>query len=112
MIVIASWNDHAEETGIEAVNLSENIAGREAEKKNPYLYEQMTEGYLALKTGYVKGYYYKAESANNIISTQALSCKRFLLCRRAAFYCGSRSITMTGQALQEVKQDRKGCDLL
>ena len=66
MIVIASWNDHAEETGIEAVNLSENIAGREAEKKNPYLYEQMTEGYLALKTGYVKGYYYKAESDNNI----------------------------------------------
>ncbi|MDD6237040.1 MAG: hypothetical protein PUB00_06630, partial [Clostridiales bacterium] len=65
-IVIASWNDHAEETGIEAVNLSEDIAGREAEKKNPYLYEQMTEGYLALKTGYVKGYYYKAENDSNI----------------------------------------------
>lgn len=66
MIVIASWNDHAEETGIEAVILSEDIAGREAEKKNPYLYEQMTEGYLALKTGYVKGYYYKAENDSNI----------------------------------------------
>ena len=26
----------------------------------------MTEGYLALKTGYVKGYYYKAENDSNI----------------------------------------------
>ncbi len=66
MIVIASWNDHAEETGIEGVNLSENVPGREVEAKNPYLYEQLTEGYLALKTGYVKGFYYKAENDSNI----------------------------------------------
>ena len=65
-IVIASWNDHAEETGIEAVRLSETVEGREDEGKNPYLYEQMTEGYLALKTGYVDGFYYKAESDTQI----------------------------------------------
>lgn len=66
MVVIASWNDHAEETGIEAVNLSETISGREEEAANPYLYEQMTEGYLALKTGYVKDFYYKAENDTQV----------------------------------------------
>ena len=63
MIVIASWNDHAEETGIEAVNIiGEVIEGREKESLNPFFYEQITQGYLALKTGYLEGFYYRAES--------------------------------------------------
>lgn len=65
-IVVASWNDHAEETGIEAVKLNEPIAGRENEYLNPYMYEQITEGYLALKTGYLNDFYYRAESASQI----------------------------------------------
>ena len=60
MIVIASWNDHAEETGIEAVELLESVEGRGQE--DPYYYEKITEGYLALKTGYLEGWYYRAES--------------------------------------------------
>ena len=60
MIVVASWNDHAEETGIEAVQLLEPIDGRGQE--DPYYYQNITEGYLALKTGYLDGWYYRAES--------------------------------------------------
>lgn len=45
MIVVASWNDHAEETGIEAVQLLEPIDGRGQE--DPYYYQNITEGYLA-----------------------------------------------------------------
>ena len=60
MIVIASWNDHSEETGIEAVELLESIPGRGAE--DPFFYQKITEGYLALKTGYLDGWYYRAES--------------------------------------------------
>ena len=63
MIVIASWNDHAEETGIEAVTIvSGTVEGREDEYLNPFYYEQITQGYLALKTGYLDGFYYRAES--------------------------------------------------
>ncbi len=60
MIVISSWNDHAEETGIEAVELREPIPGRGEE--DVFFYEKITEGYLALKTGYLENWYYRAES--------------------------------------------------
>ena len=60
MIVISSWNDHAEETGIEAVELLEPIPGRGEE--DPFFYEKITEGYLALKTGYLENWYYRSES--------------------------------------------------
>ncbi|MBR5281051.1 MAG: hypothetical protein IKU26_08815 [Clostridia bacterium] len=67
MIVIASWNDHAEETGIEAVKIvNGTIEGREYESENPYYYEQITQGYLALKTGYLEGFYYRAESETQV----------------------------------------------
>ena len=64
MIVIASWNDHAEETGIEAVELLEPIDGRGQE--DPFYYQKITEGYLALKTGYLDGWYYRAESQKQV----------------------------------------------
>ena len=60
MIVISSWNDHAEETGIEAVELLQSIDGWGQE--DPYYYQNITQGYLALKTGYLDGWYYRAES--------------------------------------------------
>lgn len=59
MIVISSWNDHSEETGIEAVHLLEAVEGRDSEEKNPFYYQQITEGYLALKTGLIDGFYYR-----------------------------------------------------
>ncbi|MCL2623578.1 MAG: hypothetical protein FWD31_07940 [Planctomycetaceae bacterium] len=60
MIVISSWNDHAEETGIEAVELLEPIPGRG--KEDPFFYEKVTEGYLALKTGFLENWHYRSES--------------------------------------------------
>jgi len=60
MIVISSWNDHAEETGIEAVELLEPIPGRGEE--DPFFYEKITEGYLSLKTGYLENWFYRSES--------------------------------------------------
>ena len=67
MIVIASWNDHAEETGIEAVAIMNGpIEGREDEALNPFYYEQITQGYLALRTGYLENFYYRAESSKQI----------------------------------------------
>ena len=64
MIVISSWNDHAEETGIEAVELLEPIPGRGEEA--PFFYETITEGYLALKTGYLENWYYRSESDSQV----------------------------------------------
>jgi hypothetical protein len=66
MIVISSWNCHPEETGIEAVNLLETVAGRENEASNPFYYEQITEGYLSLKNGLVDNFYYKTESNSTV----------------------------------------------
>lgn len=60
MIVMSSWNDHAEETGIEAVTLLEAIPGRGEE--DPFFYEKITEGYLGLKNGYLDGFIYRSES--------------------------------------------------
>ena len=64
MIVISSWNDHAEETGIEAVELREPIPGRG--KEDPFFYEKITEGYLALKTGYLEHWYYRSEDDSQV----------------------------------------------
>ena len=69
MIVISSWNDHAEETGIEAVELLEPIPGRGEE--DPFFYEKITEGYLALKTGYLENRYYRSESNTQVYQYRA-----------------------------------------
>lgn len=66
MIVIASWNDHAEECGIEAVEILSPIPGRETDNENPFYYEQLTEGYLGLKTGCMEGFHYQSENDNRI----------------------------------------------
>ena len=68
-IVIASWNDHAEETGIEAVELLEPIDGRGEE--DPFYYQRITEGYLALRTGYLENFCYQSEAGGPVYRYQA-----------------------------------------
>ena len=65
-IMMTGWNEHVEETGIEAVTLREPVEGREKEHLNPYYYQQMTEGYLALKTGYLENFYYQSEDSEQL----------------------------------------------
>jgi hypothetical protein len=65
-IVITGWNEHCEETGIEAVILKEVVPGREKENLNPMYYQQMTEGYIALKNGYLENFYYRSEDSQTI----------------------------------------------
>ena len=69
MIVVASWNDHAEETGIEAVELLEPIDGRGEE--DPFYYQRITEGYLALRTGYLENFCYQSEAGGPVYRYQA-----------------------------------------
>lgn len=57
-IMMLSWNDYSEETGIEAANWVEG--------EDPYLYEKIAEGYLALKHGCIDGFYYRAESSETV----------------------------------------------
>ncbi len=52
-IILPSWNDHGEETGVEAANWFHG--------EDPYLYERITEGYLALRYGCIDGFYYRTE---------------------------------------------------
>jgi hypothetical protein len=70
MIVITSWNDHNEENGIEAVEILNTawspIPGRETDNENPFYYEQITEGYLGLRTGYIENFYYRAENDTQV----------------------------------------------
>ncbi len=69
MIVIASFNDHAEEIGIEA------ITPRSADVKpwvdaygtpTPDWYEQITKGYASLRQGFMEDFYYKPENGKQI----------------------------------------------
>lgn len=69
MIVISSFNDHAEEIGIEA------ITPRSEDGKpwvdaygtpTPDWYEQITKGYASLKKGFLDGYYYRPENGDQI----------------------------------------------
>ena len=57
-IMMLSWNDYSEETGIEAANWVDG--------EDPYLYEKIAEGYLALKHGCIDGFYYRAESSEAV----------------------------------------------
>lgn len=69
VIIIPSYNDHAEETGWEAtVPVRENTVPNSdpgTPGEDPYLYEKITEAYLALKYGYIDGFIYREESSSN-----------------------------------------------
>lgn len=68
MIIIPSYNDHAEETGWEATEPIREPSTENCDQgtpgEDPYLYEKITEAYLALKYGYIDGFIYREESSN------------------------------------------------
>lgn len=69
MIVIVSFNDHAEETGIEAVVPKSDDAPPWVDQygnPTPDLYEQITRGYASLKHGFLEGYAYRVEDSDQI----------------------------------------------
>ncbi|MBR5500027.1 MAG: hypothetical protein IKV74_00710 [Clostridia bacterium] len=64
VIMIPSYNDHAEETGWEATTpIRAGAAGsaKDYPNEDPYVYEKITEAYLALRYGYIEGFFYKVE---------------------------------------------------
>ncbi len=69
VIMIPSYNDHAEETGWEATVPIRNGAKGSApdmEGEDPYVYEKITEAYLALRYGYIEGFFYKVEGTKQV----------------------------------------------
>ncbi len=69
VIMLPSYNDHCEETGWEAtVPMKPPLPDQEqdVEGADPYLYEKITEAYLALRYGYIEGFYYQAEDDSQI----------------------------------------------
>ena len=67
MIIIPSYNDHAEETGWEATvpirPPSNENCDQGTEGEDPYLYEKITEAYLALRYGFIDGFMYRRKTA-------------------------------------------------
>ena len=69
VIMIPSYNDHAEETGWEAtVPIRKGAEGSapDVEGEDPYVYEKITEAYLALRYGYIEGFFYKVEGTTQV----------------------------------------------
>jgi hypothetical protein len=67
--LIASYNDHAEETGWEAtvpIRKPISTAAQDVEGEDPYVYEKITEAYLALRYGYIEGFFYKVEGTKQV----------------------------------------------
>lgn len=63
-VIIASFNDFAEETGIEAVEPRDDSAPAYLDYYGdpaPDWYQKLTEGYAGLKEGYKEGFYYREE---------------------------------------------------
>lgn len=68
-IIIPSYNDHAEETGWEAtvpVRPAIASAAQDVPGEDPYIYEKITEGYLALRYGFIEGFYYRVENSEQV----------------------------------------------
>lgn len=69
VIMIPSYNDHAEETGWEATTpIREGAEGsaKDYPGEDPYVYEKITEAYLALRYGYIEGFFYKVEGTKQV----------------------------------------------
>lgn len=69
VIMLPSYNDHCEETGWEAtVPARPPLPDQEqdVEGADPYLYEKITEAYMALRYGYIEGFFYRAESETQV----------------------------------------------
>jgi hypothetical protein len=71
VILVPSYNDHAEETGWEAtIPLRPAIAtaAQDVPGEDPYLYEKITEGYLALRYGFIEGFHYRVENSQKVFA--------------------------------------------
>lgn len=69
VIMIPSYNDHCEETGWEATTPVEKAGAGLDEVpagEDPYLYEKITEAYMALRYGYIDGFFYKVEGTSQV----------------------------------------------
>jgi hypothetical protein len=73
-IVIPSYNDHAEETGWEATLPTRpaiTSAAQDVPGEDPYLYEKITEGYLALRYGFIESFHYRVEGSDQVFVFEA-----------------------------------------
>ncbi len=69
VIMIPSYNDHAEETGWEAtmpIRPAIPSAAQDVPGEDPYVYEKITEAYLALRYGYIEGFFYRVENTEQV----------------------------------------------
>lgn len=69
VIMLPSYNDHCEETGWEATVPTRPAAeglDQGTEDEDPYLYEKITEAYMALRYGYIDGFFYKVENTSQV----------------------------------------------
>ncbi len=69
VIMIPSYNDHAEETGWEAtIPIREGApnSAKDYPGEDPYVYEKITEAYLALRYGYIEGFFYQVEDTTQV----------------------------------------------
>ncbi len=69
VIMIPSYNDHAEETGWEAttpIRPAISSAAQDVPGEDPYVYEKITEAYLALRYGYIEGFFYQVENTKQV----------------------------------------------
>lgn len=67
VILIGSYNIHPEETGWEAVKPIRKISTDNDDPcKDPFLYEKITEAYLALRYGFIEGFKYREESSTEV----------------------------------------------
>ncbi len=104
VIMIPSYNDHCEETGWEATTpvkkagtgLDQVPAG-----EDPYLYEKITEAYMALRYGYIDGFFYKVEN-----TTQVYQYKNGGLKKVAASAAGKNPIILLPQGYIEWEKNR------
>ena len=102
--MIPSYNDHCEETGWEATT-PVKAAGAGLDQvpsgEDPYLYEKITEAYLALRYGYIDGFFYKVEN-----TSQVYQYKNGALQKSTAAAAGKEPIILLPTGYIEWEQSR------
>ncbi len=104
VIMIPSYNDHAEETGWEAttpIRKGAEGSAPDVEGEDPYVYEKITEAYLALRYGYIEGFFYKIEG-----TTQVYQCKEGYLEKVSADAPGREPVILLPEGYMEWELSR------
>lgn len=104
VIMIPSYNDHCEETGWEATTpVKKADAGLDQvpSGEDPYLYEKITEAYMALRYGYIDGFFYQVEN-----TTQVYQCKNGGLKKVDASAAGKEPIILLPKGYIEWEKNR------